>query len=462
MANNSQGLERHPAVIQDDFPAGFGPTSVSEIRTNYREDGLPHARKAIIAGCVLGSILLLAGWHWLPGSGSPSTSSHGADSATAKVFRVQSVPSTRQLSIRGIVGAGRAVPVLIPFDGVIRELKVRFGDRVGAGDILIVMDSDETEIRLRESRSGLLKASMALDAMNHWETGPEVSRARRTLEGAQTTLLKLERQTSDTKALLDRGIVSRNEYDSLAQQRDTQKLTVAGAQQDLTDALKRGSSDGRQLAELDLENARAKLTEIQRQFDGATIRAPSSGILLRPPVANATTAIPTLVDNGTHVQRGQTALMIADLASLIVSSKVDEVDINRIRIGQAVSITSDAFPELSLSGLIVGGSAEADQDAATRVPMFNVRATISEPGDAARNIIRIGMSARMTINVDAKQDTIIVPIAAVQREASGPTVRVIDTQTETQQNRQVTLGATTPSGIEIMSGVKSGDVLAVP
>jgi multidrug efflux pump subunit AcrA (membrane-fusion protein) len=451
------------AAIRDDFLVGSGQTPVSEGRTNHREDAVPRTRKAIIAACVLGAILLLlAGWQWLPRPGSSSTADHGAFSAAAKSFHVQSVPSTWQLSIRGVVGAGRAVPVPIPFDGVIRDMKVQFGDRVGAGDILIVMDSDEIEIRLREARSSLLKAAMALDAMNHWETGPEVSRAKRTMEGAQTALLKLERQSSDTKALLDRGIVSRNEYDSLVQQRDAQKLIIAGAQQDLTDALKRGSADGRQLAELDLENAKAKLMETQRQFDGATIRAPTSGILLRPPLANASTAMPTLVDNGAHVQRGQTALMIADLASLIVSSKVDEVDINRIRIGQAVSITSDAFPELSLSGRIVGGSAEADQDSSTRVPTFNVRAIISEPDDAARNVIRIGMSARMTINVDAKQDTIIVPIAAVQREASGPTVRIIDAQTGAEQVRQVTLGATTPSGIEIMSGVKSGDALAVP
>jgi HlyD family secretion protein len=462
MANNSQGLERHLEAIRGDFPVGSEPIAVSEVRANRREDAVPRARKVIIAGCVLGAILLAAGWHWLPRPGSPSSSDRGTSPAAAKTFRVKPGLSMSQLSIRGIVGAGRAVPVPIPFDGVIREMKAQFGNRVGAGDILIVMDSDEIEIKLREARSGLLKAAIALDAMNHWETGPEVSRAKRALEGAQTTLLKLERQAGDTKVLLDRGIVSRNEYESLVQQRDAQKLTVTGAQQDLADALKRGSADGRQLAELDLENAKAKLAETQRQFDGATIRAPTSGILLRPPLANATTAAPTLVDNGTHVQRGQTALMIADLANLIVSSKVDEVDINRIRIGQGVSITSDAFPELSLSGRIVGGSAEADQDSSTRVPMFNVRAIIAEPGDAAQNVIRIGMSARMTINVDAKQDTIIVPIAAVQRGASGPMVRVIDAQTETQQDRYVTLGATTPSGIEILSGVESGDVLAVP
>jgi HlyD family secretion protein len=462
MANNSQGLERHLATTRGDYPAGYSPIPVSEVRTN-REDEAPSASKTVIAGGILGAlVLLLAAWQWLPGRGSPNSDHGSASSAAAKSFRVQSAPSIQQLSIRGIVGAGRAVPVLIPFDGAIRDMKVQFGDRVDAGDVLIVMDSDEIEIRLRDARSGLLRAAMALDAMNHWETGSEVSRAKRTLEGAQAALLKLEQQASATKALLDRGIVSRNEYDLLVQQRDAQKLTVAGAEQDLTDALKRGSAVGRQLAELDLENAKAKLAETQRQFDGATIRAPTSGILLRPPLANATPAMPTLVDTGTHVQRGQTALMIADLASLIVSSKVDEVDINRIRIGQAVSITSDAFPELSLSGRIVGGSAEADQDASTRVPMFNVRALISEPGDAGRSIIRIGMSARMSINVDTKPDTIVVPIAAVRREAASPMVSIIDTQTGIQQDRQVTLGATTPGGVEILSGVKNGDLLAVP
>lgn len=349
----------------------------------------------------------------------------------------------------------------MPFDGVVREMKVQFGDRVSSGDVLLVLDSSEIEMRLRDAQSGVLKATMTLESLDHWETGPDVMRAKRTLEGAEASLAKLERQVVETKGLLDRGIVSRNEYDTLAQQRDSQKLAVAGAKQDFTTALKRGSPEGRRVAELDLENARAKLAEARREFDGAIVRASASGIVLRPPPP-VTAAPTTLVDTGAHVQRGQTALMIADLASLVVSGKVDEIDISHIRIGQAVSITSDAFPEFSLSGRIIGASAEADQDASTHAPTFNVRAAIPKLNDGAHGTIRIGMSARMTVDLNEAPTAIVIPINSVEVRPGGATVRVIDQQTGIVHEQAVTLGATTPTGIEITSGLASGDVLQIP
>jgi HlyD family secretion protein len=458
MAHNAQGLDRRPAT------KGGGPavTPPLELERHRDEKSVPRSAKTIFVGFGLGIALLVAVWHWLPIPGHQSTTMGGDRSPEEKTFRIRSVPTIRQITLRGTVGAGRAVPVLMPFDGVIGDMKVQFGDHVNSGDILFILESNEIETRLRDARSGVLKAAMALEVLENWDTSPDVVHAKRSLEAAETSLAKLEHQVGETKVLFDRGIVSRNEYDSLVQQRDGQKLAVAGAEQDLNAALKRGAIDKRQVAELELENAKAKLVETQRQFDGATVRAPSSGILLRPPVQTTTSPTSAFVDTGARVQRGQVALMVADLASLIVSGKVDEIDINHVRIGQAVSITSDAFPALSLSGRIISASAEADQDASGRAPTFNVRAGVSSLNDDARSTIRIGMSASMTIDLNENPAAIVVPINSVQRQASGATVKIIDQKTGIAHEQPVTLGATTPTGIEITSGLTSGDVLLIP
>jgi multidrug resistance efflux pump len=425
------------------------------------EKSVPRFSKIIFVGFCLGTALLVAVWYSLPTPNHQSTTMGGDHSLEETTFRIQSVPTIRQIVLRGTVGAGHAVPVLMPFDGVIGDMRVRFGDHVNSGDILFLLESNEIETRLRDARSGVLKAAMALDILENWDTSPDVMHAKRSLEAAETSLTKLEQQVGETKILFDRGIVSRNEYDSLVQQRDSQKLAVAGAKQDLNAALKRGALDKRQVAELELENAKAKLVETQRQFDGATVRAPSSGILLRPPVQTTTSPVSAFVDTGARVQRGQVALMVADLASLIVSGKVDEIDINHVHIGQAVSITSDAFPALSLSGRIISGSAEADQEASGRAPTFNVRAAISKLSDEARETIRIGMSARMTIDLNEASTAIVVPINLVRQNDGEATVTVIDQRTGVSREQPVKLGATTPTGVEVMSGLTSGDILLV-
>jgi HlyD family secretion protein len=457
MANQPQRLGH----LADGAQEAFTTTPVLKARRHaHAPVGL--SRTIVIVGSSLVVVLLFIASQWLLGHSNPAHFSGGESAHNAAIFRVQSEAAVRQLSILGVVGAGRAVAVPMPFDGTVQAMKVQFGDRVRAGDVLLTLDSSEIEVRLREAQSGVLKAAMGLDALDHWETGPEVMRAKRTLEGSQASLAKLERQLTATKGLFDRGFVSRDEYDALVQQRDNQKLAIANAKQDFAAALARGSPQGREIAKLELENAKAKLVGLQQEFDGATIKAPASGIVLRPPLPAMTAQAASLVDVGSHVQGGKIALMIADMASLVVSGRIDELDINNIRIGQPVAITSDAFPGLSLSGRIISSSAEAEQDASTHAPAFNVRAAIYKLDDAARSAIRIGMSARMTIDLSKPSTTIVIPINSVDLRNGKATVKVIDMRTGITREQPVTLGATTPVGVEITSGLTTADVLQVP
>src|SRR5207237_5174461 len=55
------------------------------------------------------------------------------------------------------------------------------------------------------------------------------------------------------------------------------------SEQDLTATLARGGADSRRLAELELENAKARLADVQRQADGTIVRAPVAGVIVKPP-----------------------------------------------------------------------------------------------------------------------------------------------------------------------------------
>jgi multidrug efflux pump subunit AcrA (membrane-fusion protein) len=150
------------------------------------------------------------------------------------------------------------------------------------------------------------------------------------------------------------------------------------------------------------------------------------------------------------------------MASLVVDGKVDEIDVNHIRVGQPVVITSDAFPGAPLGGRVIGVSAEADRDASSKAAVFNVRAAIVGADEARRRSIRIGMSARLTIAVQSKTDAIIVPVAAVQRRSTGDWVTIANPQSGQTEYREVVLGPTTMTGVEVLSGLRSGEQLIIP
>ncbi len=417
-------------------------------------------RAVAIVGAVTG--LAALGWFWTRPS-PDRTGLVAAAPARERAIAVAPVATATRLTLIGTVGPGKTVAALAPFDGVIRERHAQLGARVATGDILVVMDAGEVESRLREAQAAFLKSSMAIDLLNRWSTSPDVTRARRAQETAEASLAVIERQVTETKKLLDRGIVSRNEYDGLVQQRDAQRSTATGSRLDLQTALERGSADNRRLADLELQNAKSRFADIQAQADGAVVRAPVDGIVTRPLLPAQNAQVPPAIEAGARVTRGQAIYSIADTATLVVTAKADEIDINRLAIGQAVLIDGDAFPGQTIPGRIVAISAEADPGQGSgRAPAFEVRAAFPGNTGPARDRIRIGMSARMQIELASNPKAIVVPIDAVRDPMTDPSVQVRDPRDGSVRSRKVTLGATHEQGIEILSGLEAGDSVVRP
>ncbi|ULL17976.1 HlyD family secretion protein [Paenibacillus sp. H1-7] len=76
-------------------------------------------------------------------------------------------------------------------------------------------------------------------------------------------------------------------------------------------------------------------------LDQAALRAPING-----------TVIKTMARAGEVVSPGQTIAMIVDKNKLYISANIEEVDINRVKVGQVVDFTVDTFPGSTLSGKV--------------------------------------------------------------------------------------------------------------
>src|SRR5262249_20921660 len=137
-----------------------------------------------------------------------------------------------------------------------------------------------------------------------------------------------------------------------------------------------------------------------------------------------------------------------------------EVDVNRVKVGQRATISSDAIPGESIAGKIVTVSSEASQqqgfgDAAT----FGVRVTFSPQTDAQRQAVRLGMSAKISIQIYENATAIVVPLQAISDGTDDAKATIIhDGERETVS---VTLGQTFPAGVEILSGLKVGDQILI-
>lgn len=427
-------------------------SAAEQLRTNARR------LQFLRLGATLLVFLVFVGagaWSWLStrdeffASAAPAA---GGDSIT-----VQTRPITARIAVVGALDAGAMVSVVGPFDGLVRERLFRYGGAVERGVPLLRMDVAEVEVRLREARSALIRARQRVEELRGWETGFEVARARRQLAAAEMEAADLRTRVGNSASLLQRGIIPAEEHRNLLQQQRTQALQMQAARQDLDSTLARGDREQLRIAELELANAEVRVADLERDLTNATVNAPVSGVVLLPAQPQGGQRAET-IEVGSRVQRGQTMFTIGDLESFQVRAQVDEIDIGRVRVGQPVSVTGDAFAEFTLRGEVTSVAAQASQDAGrSGLPSFGVTVHIRGLSPAQRQRLAVGMSASLSIITYDNPAAVVLPPDAIRENGDQRIVRI----RSGAQIREVpvTIGVTTPEGVEVRGAINAGDVV---
>ncbi|MBS7789936.1 HlyD family efflux transporter periplasmic adaptor subunit [Roseococcus sp. SDR] len=415
-------------------------------------------RIAAVAAAFLG-VFGVAAWTWFSPA-EPDVFAAGAGGAITMTATAQ--PVSARIAVVGVLEPGANVSVVAPYDGTVRERLFRYGGAVTQGEVLLRMDRGEVETRLREARAAEIRARQRVEELRGWANGFEVARARRQLAAAELETSNLRARLQQSQMLLSRGIIPAEEHRNLIQQQRNQELQLQAAQQDLAATLDRGSELHLRTAELELANAETKLREIETDLQNAEVRAPVSGVVLMPPERGAGQGRAETIEVGTRVSRGQTMFGIGDLAGFLVRGQVDEIDVNQVRPGQNVTVTGDAFAGEVLTGRVasVAAQASSDQGGMGRgMPNFAVSIAITDLTPEQRARLAVGMSASLAIITHEREDAVVLPPNAIRDENGSRVVRVREGGRVV--SRPVTLGISTPEGVEVREGLSPGDVIVL-
>ncbi|MEC6412918.1 efflux RND transporter periplasmic adaptor subunit [Achromobacter xylosoxidans] len=367
-------------------------------------------------------------------------------------------PVEIRLGVAGRIVSAQIVTITAPFDGNIKSLEVSEGQRVEAGQRLLEMDVTQLDIQRRQALSEQIKARKVLSDIDHWESGPDVARARQTLSSARLSVSDTRQKLVETRQLYDRGIVPRMELDALIQQEKMQSLSVASAEAELANARERGKGQARQLAEMELANATARLNALADEASGGVV-APFSGVVVRVPgnVDGRQDAAGAPLQAGTKVGQGQGLLAIANVERVHVVAKVDETDLNRLRPGQPVEIRGEGFRDLALSGELesIGVQGlEGDSQAGT---MYRVVIALPPLTAAQQAVVRLGMTASASIVIFHDEQAMVVPATAIRTDAGKSLVRFRESASSPERSVAVSIGPAAPDGV-VVTGLAPGYV----
>ena len=365
----------------------------------------------------------------------------------ANIFTVQTQSLSYPLTLRGTLEPSDVENKFAPFTGRIISTDFVIGEEVEEGQELLVLNDEKVKVEYRTAKVAEITAREEYDKKLNWATSTELSNAKRELLRAQ------EKYSSDQR-LYDLGILPRETLENSSDALDNAKVKLDTVE-------KEGNAQAVQIAEFKWKNANLTVTELEEKMEKAVIKANTDGVAIKPEVGGSTDDKKSKpVESGMVIDEGTVFVAVADLTRLKVLGRVDEVDITSVKQGQSVRITGEAFPGVVLEGEVTYVSSQAKKGG--RSPYFEINVVTDPITEEQRKALRLGMSATLSIVTYSNPEALLIPFSTIKIARDGNYVfKMLPGAKEPVQTRVYTTGKTTPTQVEIESGIQPGDKLLI-
>ena len=404
---------------------------------------------------------------------------------TVRVTRQNLIDS---ISVTGTIASADAWDVSASAKDVeVLEVNCEVGDYVNEGDVIVVLDTTDLELSLTEAQNKQVLSeyneskSIESATENYTEAVEDgtdtyqkaveseadakeaLMEASQDVESAADKLLRQEERLGEAKAAfeaatpvekpanydqlkladpdnaevkayddylaLEQAVTSAQQeytsrhqaYVAAAEAEEKAQETYEKAVEALEDAQKNNNknisnaADQLEKAQMEQQYSNDSNQEVienyQKQIDSCTVTAPISGVI---------TAMNVAVGD-TYMGEGSNLFSIADKEYFVVSASVDEYDISSISRNMEAAVIVEAISEEELPATVsfVSPTATSSMMGGSS---YELEIALNDPNEN----LRIGMTAKASIVLDAAYDVLTVPYDCVETDVNGKSVVYID------------------------------------
>jgi HlyD family secretion protein len=233
--------------------------------------------------------------------------------------------------------------------GRLLEVAVKEGDRLKAGDVVARLDDTDTAIATKQAQAERDQAVAQLRLLQAGARAEDIRQARAQVDSAQAEVAAAEAELQSARADLARFEALLASNAGSRKQRDDAATKVAVAEARVNSARERVRAAAEALARLragaraeEIAAARARVAATEAQI--AALAKAQTDALLKSPVAGFVTA--KLADAGEVVARGTPVAVVTDLDHAWANVYVDEPLVPLLKLGQKVTLVTDAGQRL--------------------------------------------------------------------------------------------------------------------
>jgi len=353
------------------------------------------------------ALYFVPGWNVAPAEGSYRT---------AKAERGEIVAT---VSATGTINPTTTVIVGSQLSGQVVEILADYNSEVKAGQVVARLNQDQIRARLDAARADL--AQMRAQRM---VTEGQIEKVKAETEKARAAQVDMEAQVTRNEALLadadriykrqsdlrTRGFAADAAVDTARATRDAQEAALASARAQVNSAKAAllGLAADLQVAKANLaavtaqgQQREAAVRQIEVDLSNSEIKSPVNGVIVQRNVELGATVAASL-------QAPELFRIADDLRKMEISANIDETDIGRIKLGQRVTFTVNAFPGRTFDGTVK--QVRLGSQNVQNVVIYTTIISIENP----RRELLPGMTANLRVETERREDVVRIPNAALR------------------------------------------------
>ncbi|VBB09891.1 rnd efflux pump membrane fusion protein barrel-sandwich domain [Lucifera butyrica] len=252
-------------------------------------------------------------------------------------YRASRIVSTDDARVKGTIVA------ISPKEmGRMAKVFVKEGDPVKAGQILAQLEKSDYEVQLENAKAALAAAKANLAKLKAGNRPQEIGQAQASVTQMKADYENAQKNYERGLALYRDGAISSQQRDSLATALSVAKAQYDSARQSYSLSVEGPRTEDISAAEAQVEQAEAAVKNDQLQLDNTDIKAPVDGVIgLKS------------VEEGEIVVAGQPIFSLANLSDVWVEADIEETYVGKVKAGQPVDFTVDAYPGKTFKGKVL-------------------------------------------------------------------------------------------------------------
>ncbi|GAB6098396.1 hypothetical protein JCM16358_02750 [Halanaerocella petrolearia] len=342
---------------------------------------------------------------------------------------------TKYITVTGTAKPVKSTEVTPELQEQADKVLIEVGDKIKKGEKLVQLNQEDVQAQVEEAKAALETAKAGLNELLAGTRQEKIDRLEAQLKQTAVTYKQAKKDYERYKKLFKKEVISKQDLETIKNQYISAESNYQAAKEELKMAKNGPTKEQIAAQKAQVKQTKTSLNTAKLNLAKTEITAPIAGVIAE-----------VNIEEGETVSAQQPVVSIIDLNPVEIKTYISEQNINKLDIGQEVSINFSALDK-ELTGKIKTISPALD----TSKKKFPVEIRV----DNSSQLIKSGMYATVKLKTDVSSGKIVLSKKSIIQEDG--TEYVYIAQNGRAVKKEVTTGLATKEKVVILAGVSLGD-----